>query len=74
MSIQQWSVGRLVIAAIAWLLGFPVLFLAAVLLVGNLGFTIPTLAVVAVLWLGPIWWLVSRWRRGRGGRVAGDAA
>jgi positive regulator of sigma E activity len=75
MRIRQWSLGRLILAVAAWLLLFPILLLAAlVFLGGNLGFTSVTLLVLVLLWLGPAWWLVSRWRRHTGRRIAGDAS
>jgi hypothetical protein len=61
--------------AVVWIAGFPLLLIAALVLgLGNVGFTIPSLVVLLVLWWGPIGWLVTRWRAGRGRRVVGDAA
>jgi hypothetical protein len=77
MTVAQWSLPRLVVAAVAWIVGFPILLLAALVLgLGNVGFTIPipTLVVLFVSWWVPIGWLVARWRSGRGSRVVGDAA
>jgi hypothetical protein len=59
----------------AWLLGFPILLVATIVLgLGNLGFTLPSLLVLLALWLGPAAWFVGKWRGGRGSRAAGDAA
>ena len=75
MNVQQWSLGRLIFAVAAWMVLFPILLVATlVFLGGNLGFTPVTLFVLVLLWLGPAWWLVSRWRRHPGRRVARDAS
>jgi positive regulator of sigma E activity len=75
MNVQQWSLGRLILTVATWLLLAPILLLAlAVSLGGNLGFTVVTLVLLLLLWLGPAWWIVSRWRRRPGRRVVGDAA
>ena len=75
MSLQEWSLLRLILAVVGWLLAFPVLLIAALVAgAGNLGFTLPLAMVVLALWFGPAGWLVARWRRHRGRRQAGDAA
>ena len=75
MSLQDWSLPRLILAVVGWLLAFPLLLIAAILAgAGNLGFTLPVLVVVLLLWVGPAGWLVARWRHGRGRRLARDAA
>jgi hypothetical protein len=75
MTVAQWSLPKLVMVAVAWIFAFPLLLLAALVSgLGNVGFTIPSLVVLLVLWWGPIGWLVARWRAGRGSRVVGDAA
>jgi hypothetical protein len=75
MTVAHWSLPRLLVVAFAWVVGFPLLLLAALVLgLGNVGFTIPSLVVLLVLWWGPVGWLVTKWRGGRGRRVVGDAA
>lgn len=75
MAVAQWSLPRLVMVTVVWIVGFPVSLLAALVLgLGNVGFTIPSLVVLLVLWWGPAGWLVTRWRAGRGSRVVGGAA
>jgi hypothetical protein len=75
MTVSKWSLPKLLMVAVAWVVGFPLLLLVALVLgVGNVGFTIPSLVVLLVVWWGPVGWLVARWRRGRGNRVVGGAA
>jgi hypothetical protein len=75
VTVAQWSLPKLLVVAIAWIVGFPLLLLASLVGgLGNVGFTMPILVVLLVLWWGPVGWLVARWRRGRGGRAGGDAA
>jgi hypothetical protein len=75
MTVPKWSLPKLLMVAVAWVVGFPLLLLVALVLgVGNVGFTIPSLVVLLVVWWGPVGWLVARWRRGRGNRVVGGAA
>jgi len=75
MAVDQWSLPRLILALLGWLIGFPIVLVGALVLgLGNVGFTLPTLLILLVLWFAPVAWLVARWRRRRGSRPAADAA
>jgi hypothetical protein len=70
MSIERWSKRSLVLAVVGWLTAVPVLLLALIGLGGgNLGFTPPILLLLLMLWIGPAFCLVLRWRGGRGRSV-----
>jgi hypothetical protein len=74
MAVSQWSWPRFILTVCAWLVGFPVLLFAALVLgLGNIGFTMPILAALFVLWFGPAVWLLVK-RRRPGSRTAADAA